>query len=61
IAGSGYNGTAWVTRGAAMRLFFGYDQEEAMAKCQNTTTECRVYAKVISDGSDASGVVWVDG
>lgn len=62
LAGSGYNGTGWIAWGVASRLFFGLGKEDALAECQNAGIQkCSIYAKFISDGTDASRVEYFDG
>ena len=62
LAGSGYNGTGWIAWGIAPKLFFGLGKEDAVAECRNAgVDECSIYAKFISDGTDASGLEYLEG
>lgn len=62
VAGSGYNGTGWVAWGIRSRLFFGLGEEEALAGCRDAgAEECSIYARFITDGTDASGLEYLEG
>ena len=60
IVGSGRNGSGWVSQGKNLSLYFGYDENEALSACRRVTVDCRMYAKLRSDGSQQSGVTWFE-
>lgn len=60
IAGSGRNGTWSFAAGADLSLYFGWDDDESLNVCRRTTTDCRLYASLRTDGSEDSGVRWFE-